>query len=220
MNLTIIGSVNLITDAERHAQLLAEWQERVISEEKAAIRSDKIWAWAEYNSTRNDFFVEGMIRTDDQIYRSFFRVEKLDHENLMRSFAEREPFARPARLGDVFNGFFNTCTLALFLDYCRRFCLDAQELMFAAYGHEDFSKMPEESQEYTLNKAIWEGIEFPEFWRINELKQLQKMLDNINYNDLGNQIKGLETIGVYEGCQTEITQPSLLNMTDLPLLSA
>lgn len=207
-----------LTEADRHALLLADWQERVISEGTGEIKTDFIFAWAKYDAALGDFFVEGKGRTGDKIYRAFFRIKTLNYEDLMRAFAAAEPAARPARLGDPFNGFWNTCTLAFFLDYCRRFCLDAGDLVEMAYG--DQMKMPEQLQERILENADWEGIEFPDAWRGNEVKQLQLMLTNINYHQLRDEIENLEEIGVFEGCHTNWKQPTLSALTDSRRLSA
>jgi hypothetical protein len=207
----------MITEADRHATLLADWQERVISEGTAEIKTDFIFAWAKFDANLGDFFVEGKGRTADKIYRAFFRIKTLHYEDLMRAFAEAEPAQRPTRLGDPFNGFWNTCTLAFFLDYCRRFCLDAADLIETAYG--DQMVMPEELQEQIFENADWEGIEFPETWSDYEIKQLQIMLTNVNYHELRDQVEILEQIGVYE-CKTNWTQPTLLTTTALPQLSA
>ena len=217
-NLTKTTPNSITTEADRHALLLADWQARVISEGTAEIKTDFIFAWAKYDEHLGEFFVEGKGRTNDKIYRAFFRIKTLDYEDLMRAFAKEQPAPRPARLGDPFNGFWNTCTLAFYLDYCRRFCLDAGDLIEMAYG--DQMEMPEQLQEQIFENAIWEGIEFPETWSCNEIKQLKSMLVNVNYHQLRDEIENLEEIGVYEGCPTTLIQPSLLTLTDSRLLSA
>lgn len=217
-NLITKPIVNLESEAMRYEHLLADWQARVQREGTAWIKTDLIWAWSKFD--RNSYFVEGMARAGESIYRAFFRVDTLNYEDLLKAFTQTEPHTRPARLGDIFNGFFNTCTVAFFLDYCRRFCLDADELYAQAFSDIEYMRLSGEDQEYILDKANWEGIEYPEFWGSSEVRLLQKMLTNCNYHSLRDEIEILEEIGVYQGCQIIPQQPSLLTLTSSPMQSA
>lgn len=188
---------NLMTDATRHAVLLAEWQEKARCEGYAEIRTDVIFAVAEYDKCADEFYIEAMGKTSSQIYRANFRTEYLNYEDIMRVFASTNAAPRPIRLGTAFNGFWATCALAFFITYCRRFYLDAGDLYAQAYQG-DLDPLTEAEQEIILSNADWEGIEFPEFWDLPTLLLLGDALTNINYHQLRNELANLEEIGVFE----------------------
>ena len=196
----------LMTEADRHAQLLADWQEKVKREGEAEIRTDVISAYGRYDERHEDFYAEVMGKSKTEIYRANFRAENLNYEEILNQFSADNCQPRPVRLGDDFNGFWATCAIAFFINYCRRFCLDASDLYVQAYAGEN-GTLSEAEQDQILEDALWEGIQFPENWNPANLALLKKAITNINYHQLVSQIDALEEIGIFENSADE--PPSL-----------
>lgn len=201
-NQTIVKADNqaILNQTELHAAILTDWQRRANSEGTAFVRTPTIYAYAQRDPEDSSFYIEAMGKTEEKIYRTCFRAKEVRFEAIFEDFAANLADARPHRLGQSFCGYWASCPMALFIAYCRRFCLDAEDLYKQAYDDRDEADdtFTSAEQEKIFAHALWEGIEIPERWDAEAVGLLGKQLTNINYHQLRNKLNEFADIGVLD----------------------
>lgn len=190
----------IFNQTELHHAILFDWQRRANSEGFAEVRTPTIYALAERDPEDNSFYIEAMGKTEEKIYRTCFRAREVRFEAIFVNFAANLADPRPHRLGQSFCGYWASCTMSLFIAYCRRFCLDAEDLYKQAYDDRDEADdtFTSADQERIFAHALWEGIEIPEVWDAEAVGLLGKQLTNINYHQLHSKLNEFADIGVLD----------------------
>lgn len=190
----------ILNQTELHAAILSDWQTRASVEGFAEVRTPTIYAYAQRDPEGSSFYIEAMGKTERKIYRTCFRAKEVRFEAIFEDFAASTADARPHRLGQSFCGYWASCPMALFIAYCRRFCLDAEDLYQQAYDDRDEADdtFTSAEQERIFTHALWEGVEIPEIWDAPAVELLGEQLTNINYHQLRSKLAEFADIGVLD----------------------
>jgi len=99
---------------------------------------------------------------------------------------------RPYKLAQSCDGTIDDCVHALFIDFCHKLDLDAQELYYRAYPESEKDNCYDlEAQINIITRANKEGVEYPEIWNEQAFKGLVESLTEINNHSLVGVIEEL-----------------------------
>ena len=148
------------------------------------IITDQYFIWVD-GPSHGDYLVSASFKIPDgikHINRRYKSPNLTVIQSEVNQYGTVSP--RPFVVGQTCDGTGDACCHALYFHYCQSQGLDPIALYRRAYQVHNGKKYSDPDYEAIIEKAIWEGLEYPPEWNDASFKLLLKSLYSINNRSL------------------------------------